>query len=319
MSRPGRPGLDSGNAFLFCPRGNRDEACADGCNDPAARGADHRRRSNSESGQWPSRFGNRGPLGRRAICRQHLLVYTDPEETRPTHALKDVVLQSIGGRQMLVGTALAADVAGPWRPGVKISLPWEDVLTYQELTPEAFARSSAGPELQSPSDSRNNRDPQTYGRDARSGSERDTRNGGHDVRNDRLDRDQRPARGERNCAASAASNLNAVSVKIVATAITVAGVTAAAPCRSKAQNRREKTRPRQETQLREARTRLREAKTQPGQAKIQSCRADTLPPPQGAELSSLVAEPPRQETEPPAPKRRKHRGNSWDKWNWRNY
>ena len=250
-----------------------------------------------------------------------LLVYTDPEGTRPTHALKDVVLQSIGGRQMLVGVALAADVAGPWRPGVKISLPWEDVLTYQELTPEEFARSSAGPELQSPSDSRSNRDPQTYGRDARSGSERDTRNGRRDVRNDRRDRDQRPARSEREQRSERGEQPERSqrqdrrdgyygsgrdSRRAMSEQVSQPPRENPAPPGENPAPRSEDPAPRSENPAR------------PGENTVLS-PADTLPPPQGAEPSSLVTEPPRQEPETPAPKRRKHRENSWDKWNWRNY
>ncbi len=243
-----------------------------------------------------------------------LLVYTDPEETRPTHALKDVVLQSIGGRQMLVGIALAADGTGPWRPGVKISLPWDDVLTYQELTPEEFKQSSAGPELQSPSDSRIDRNPQSYGRDIRSGNERDTRNGGRDVRNDRRDRDQRPARGERELRSGRSEQLERGQRQDRPGGDYRSGRESRRVWSEQdPQPPRDKSAPRRDDPPASG-----DRPARPGENTVLPS-ADILPPPQGAVPSSLVTEPPRQETEPPAPKRRKHRENSWDKWNWRNY
>lgn len=72
-----------------------------------------------------------------------VLVFTDASARGPLFVLADARVQSVEGRQFLVGTGADTKRPEDWHAGRKICVAWSAVTAYMDMTPDEYARHCA--------------------------------------------------------------------------------------------------------------------------------------------------------------------------------
>ncbi len=69
-----------------------------------------------------------------------VMIYLDKEARVPSYSLADATIQSIGGREFLVGVGADSKRPGDWTAGVKIRIAWSNVIAYMEFTSDEYVK-----------------------------------------------------------------------------------------------------------------------------------------------------------------------------------